>query len=482
MPIESTFSKVVSMTTALKLTSHHKQTLHWRNSQRMKEALHLLQMTSYDLKQIIDHKIEQNPLLELQNNSLSKPSASTYKQEDPKELNFENDTFERINQIDDDFHHHFSQSSYDFERQNQTRESNNDPLQNLSYCPNFLDQISQDLIEISLDAELRMIAIQLVNFVNDFGFLEESLEKISLLINQPLSLVLKAQALLQQLQPLGFGSLNLQEALLYQLRVLKLHGSLCYRVIQDHFSDLLTNRMIRIAKAFKITPESLYQQLQDHFLKLNMQLGRQERSSPAYIIDLLFFLHEGRLSSVLNEEYEPHLQINHSYIKALQNDLLANRSYLKSMLAEGRWLIKSIEIRKCNMLLVAKSIAKRQHSYLCALGPLQPMTLKDVAKDCGLHLSTVSRIVQDKTAQAPCGIVTLQEMFSYGYSNQAIQSADAICEKIAHIIHHENPQAPFSDERIVSELKGYGIACARRTVAKYRVKLGLGSCAQRHRF
>jgi RNA polymerase sigma-54 factor len=120
---------------------------------------------------------------------------------------------------------------------------------------------------------------------------------------------------------------------------------------------------------------------------------------------------------------------------------------------------------------VTQSIVKFQQNFLeYGIDYLQPLVLRDVADDIGMHESTVSRVTTNKYVHTPQGIYELKFFFS----GKIGEGADEVAVKrvknvIKQIIGEEDPRKPFSDEKISQLLReGYSINIARRTVAKYR--------------
>jgi RNA polymerase sigma-54 factor len=60
-------------------------------------------------------------------------------------------------------------------------------------------------------------------------------------------------------------------------------------------------------------------------------------------------------------------------------------------------------------------------------------------------------------------------------------SAAAVRHRIAQLVQAENPADPLSDDAIAKIISDEGIQLARRTVAKYRDLLHIGSSTQRRR-
>ena len=154
---------------------------------------------------------------------------------------------------------------------------------------------------------------------------------------------------------------------------------------------------------------------------------------------------------------------------------------MRDNLIDARLFIRSIEERNQNLLKVATSIIKRQQDFLLqGATAMKPLILKDIADEVGLHESTVSRLTTSKSILTPQGLFSLKHFFSsHVSSDQGDISSTAISAMIQALIQQEDPKSPLSDSAIKQHLQQQGIDIARRTVAKYREAMNIGSSTQR---
>lgn len=184
----------------------------------------------------------------------------------------------------------------------------------------------------------------------------------------------------------------------------------------------------------------------------------------------------------LNPDTLPKLRVNKEYASLVKRgDDSADNVYLKEQLTDARLFIRSIEERNQNLLKVATCIISRQQDFLLqGATAMQPMILKDVAEEVGLHESTVSRLTTSKTILTPQGLYSLKYFFSSHVSGSDGEvSSTAISAMIEQMIKAENPKKPLSDSAIQQRLAADGIDIARRTVAKYREAMNIASSTQR---
>ena len=184
----------------------------------------------------------------------------------------------------------------------------------------------------------------------------------------------------------------------------------------------------------------------------------------------------------LNPETLPKLRVNQEYANLVKRgDDSPDNKYLRENLTDARLFIRSIEERNQNLLKVATSIVRYQQEFLqYGATAMQPLILKVIADEVGLHESTVSRLTTSKTILTPQGLFSLKYFFSsHVSSSDGDISSTAISAMIKQLIADEEPKKPLSDSKIKDYLLAEGIDIARRTVAKYREAMNIGSSTQR---
>ncbi len=161
------------------------------------------------------------------------------------------------------------------------------------------------------------------------------------------------------------------------------------------------------------------------------------------------------------------------------------REYIQKRIQSARWLIESIEQRRNTLLKVARAIIEHQKEFLDK-GPesIEPLKMQQIADRVGVHVTTVSRAVDDKWVQTPRGIFPLKRFFGGGTTTADGDEIawDTIKQKLLEIIAKEDKQNPMSDEEIVEEMGRQGLKVARRTVTKYRQNLLIPCSRQRRQF
>jgi RNA polymerase sigma-54 factor len=189
----------------------------------------------------------------------------------------------------------------------------------------------------------------------------------------------------------------------------------------------------------------------------------------------------------MHNERIPQLRISKRYIEMLRNGCDATtKEFIKRKIESAKWLIESIEQRHNTLKRVAQAIVDRQTSFLDK-GPeyIIPLKMQQIADVVGVHVTTVSRAVDDKWIQTPRGLFPLKRFFGGGTKTEDGEEDVAwsvIRIKLQEVIDKENKDDPLSDDALVEEMKKLGYTLARRTVTKYRKKLNIPSSRQRRQY
>jgi RNA polymerase sigma-54 factor len=178
--------------------------------------------------------------------------------------------------------------------------------------------------------------------------------------------------------------------------------------------------------------------------------------------------------------------VNRSYYAELASaghDKTA-KTWLSDCLANANWLVKALDQRQRTIIKVASEIVKRQEGFfLNGVSNMKPLTLRVIAEEIGMHESTISRVTSNKYLSCSRGVYELKYFFSSGVATEGGEgaSAESVKSRIRALIMAEAPDAILSDDTLVEMLNQEGFGLARRTVAKYREAIGLGSSVQRRR-
>jgi RNA polymerase sigma-54 factor len=296
----------------------------------------------------------------------------------------------------------------------------------------------------------------------------------------------EALAVVQRLDPPGVGARDLRECLLLQLKPDLPHRDILRVLIQNHLEDIQHNRLPAIQKrtgfdipVIKVTIETLKH--------LNPRPGSQfvSTSIPYVVPDILVErTEEGEYNVRLLDDWLPNVYISRRYVdlyKEKGSDP-KTREYLKRKIQAAQWLQEAIEQRRGTLEKVTRAIIQHQRGFLDK-GPeyIQPLKMQQIADQVGVHVTTVSRAVDDKWVQTPRGIFPLKRFFGGGREVATGEEVawEVIKQKLLEIIDQEDKLNPLSDEELVDRLNEAGYPIKRRTVTKYRKMANIPSSRQR---
>lgn len=324
------------------------------------------------------------------------------------------------------------------------------------------------------------LAELIIGHLNDKGFLDTPLQEIA--PSAPIDALQRILVGIQSCDPPGIGASNLQECLLLQLK----KESLAYRIIANHFDDLLHNRLPQIASDLRIPIGSLVDIIEKEISLLDLHPGYRFCTQPtvAIVPDLLLLQIDDAWQIEINTSFLPHFQIAPIYVEALKSQTFEaeETSYLRRQLAGGRWLKRIVERRNQTLRRIGEFLLKKQIAFFNGeKRGLLPLTLHEAAVELDLHESTVARSVANKFFACPHGIFSMKSFFNQGMPGQDI-SNQAVREMLSQAIEKEDKRRPLSDEQLASHFGKLGVSCARRTIAKYRSNLKIPSACKRKKW
>jgi RNA polymerase sigma-54 factor len=368
-----------------------------------------------------------------------------------------------------------------------------DAMANMEERPQSLqDYLHDQLGWFDLDPGLRAMAERIIYNLDTNGYLQDRLEDLLGTDTgagggeEKLELARQALALVQKLDPPGVGARDLRECLLLQLTPGAPRYEQLRTLISDHLEDLEHNRMPVISRRTGYSIE-LIEEILKELRKLNPKPGADFNNVSVPPVTPDVFVEqdeEGRYSVRLEEGQTPTLFISPYYRKLFQDTetTAETREYIKRKINSAQWLIDSIQQRRNTLGKVARAIVEHQKEFLDK-GPeaIEPLKMQQIADKVGVHVTTVSRAVDEKWIQTPRGIFPLRRFFCGGTTSAAGEEVawDTVRIKLQEIVDAEDKQHPLSDDKLVAQLAAAGITVARRTVTKYRKAMGILSSSQR---
>ena len=333
-----------------------------------------------------------------------------------------------------------------------------------------------------LPKPLLALAKYMAELVDEDGYLApEDLDGLTEL-KIPLSLISEALETLQSLDPAGVGARSLSECLLLQLARQEHVSPAVMDITARFLPELGKKHYGPICRELGLTMEEV-RAAEKVISGLDPHPGRafQPAEPTVYVRPDVFIVElDGELRAVLNEYYLPQISVSDYYVRLLrESDEPETRDYLRQKLQQAKWLLNSLERRGGTLRRCADAILEAQRPFFTGqTTALAPMSLSTLADALGLHPSTISRAVRGKYLQCRQGTYPLRYFFSRAVTEQG-PSRQAVQQKLLALLASEDPCHPLSDQRLCRLLAEDGMEVARRTVAKYRMELGVGSSAAR---
>ncbi|MBE0566652.1 MAG: RNA polymerase factor sigma-54 [Krumholzibacteria bacterium] len=457
-------------------------------TQRLQQALKLLQVPTLELEQILRQELQGNPLLE-EIEPEDELEEGTVLDREMSEL----EGTERAKEgAPEDEHRDWGDSWDDGFRAAATTEIGWDDEDELErpqrYVPSGQEDLTEQLHLTVPEGLERRIGEYIIGCLNGDGMLACPLAEVAAYFEVDLGAVEAVLRIVQTFDPPGVAARDLPECLLLQLEARGQAESEEAYVVRHHFEALKNRKFAEIARDLKVTVKDV-QDISARIGELDPRPGLSLNADGARVIvpdlEVVKVDEDGDEYAVyLNDANLPRLRVSQAYEG--QGDRSEDAvKFIDERKKHAEWVIKTIEQRRRTMIKVMEAIVREQKEFF-ARGAiaLRPLTLQQVATAIGMHESTVSRVTRQKYVQTPRGVFPLKFFFSAGLdsSEGGEVAAKAVKIMIKEIIAGENPTRPLSDKKIVDMLQDRGLQIARRTVAKYREQMGILSARMRKQF
>ena len=445
---------------------------------RMQQSIQLLQLSILELENVIQQELVENPVLE------ETTSIETTDSQDSEETS----ATDRDKEFDDNWENYFEDASDIGPLPSEYEATNNYPEPTITKSTNLKEHLVWQLSLADLNEFEHEVGESIIDGINEDGYLTLSVEEIA---DQAGTTPEKVEALLKiihSFDPIGVGARGLAECLEIQYVILGIDEPLMLDMIRNYLPDLEHKRFQKIAKEKGIAIQ-VVQRISDQIGELEPKPGRKYSTFESeYILpDVFVEKLDGEYQVRVNDDGAPPLRLSNKYRRMIENrENLTREEYefLKNKVRSAKWLIENIEQRKRTLRKVTEHIISIQKDFLEeGVSGLKPLRLRDVAEAVGVHEATVCRVVNNKYVQTQRGLFELKYFFSSSLDSTDgdDHSAKSVMELIKGLIEGENPQKPLSDQKIADMLKEKDIVIARRTVAKYREKMGILPTSSRKR-
>ncbi|MET4895802.1 RNA polymerase factor sigma-54 [Sphingomonadaceae bacterium jetA1] len=352
-------------------------------------------------------------------------------------------------------------------------------------APNLAEHLTAQAT-LALSGVRLTIAVHIIDQLDDAGYLTVPVRDIAERLGVTVEAAESVLAVVQGFDPTGVGARDLAECLAIQAREVDRYDPCMARLIAN--LDLLARgdlaRLKRLCGVDDEDMADMIRELRSYDPKPGCRYGGEP--SQAVVPDLFVTRTKAGWGIELNSATLPRVLVNRRYYQELRHGPQdkGSKAWLADCLASANWLMKALDQRQRTIIRVATEIVKQQEAFfLHGVAHLKPLTLARVAEAIGMHESTVSRVTSNKYLSCARGLFELKYFFTSGIAaadgGDAV-SAEAVKSAIRTLIAGEGARI-LSDDTLVDLLQAKGFDIARRTVAKYRESMGIGSSVQRRR-
>lgn len=458
----------------------------------LQQAIKLLPLTNLELVQVIDAELEQNPFLELveeepgQSPGEEQLSSTEGAKAAPAEADGTSDSDSELLSRDDEFRDGAELAFQEYIDDGLLPRFSGEKkeavaLENfLTKAPSLQEHLEwQARLTFSDSGDLE-IANFIIGDINDDGYLTSSVEELAALCRTSVEKVQSIREKIKAFDPVGVGSLNLNEALLAQMDNLGIKEGAAREIVANHLLLFERSDYAQLSKVLNLSPSEIRPHV--HFIRsLDPKPGRRyAQETTNYIVPDIVVTKEGDEWSIsLNDEGVPRLRLNQYYRRQLseaQRTQPEAYAFLKENWRKAIWFLRSLDQRDRTIYKVARCVVEKQKEFFeKGIEHLRPMVLSEVAREVGVHESTVARVVANKHIQTAQGVFALNYFFHKSIPSDQGDDISSIRIKdlIRRIVGDEDRANPLSDIDIKQVLERVNIRIARRTVAKYREQLGI---------
>jgi RNA polymerase sigma-54 factor len=337
------------------------------------------------------------------------------------------------------------------------------------------------------DPRTVFIARHIIGMLDEAGYLGTPIDEIAEDLGVELFEAEAGLALVQSLDPSGVGARNLAECIAIQAREADRYDP-CMAALIANLDLVARGEVERLKRLCRVDDEDfadMLRELRSYNPRPGLAFAPSDSSTVVPDIIITANAADG-WDIALNEDTLPKLIVNRGYFVELNAGAASKESqgWLKEKLADAHWLIRALDQRQKTILKTAAEIVRQQDGFFRrGVAELRPLTLREVAEKIEMHESTVSRVTSNKYLACARGTFELKYFFTSGVASADGEGASsaAIKARIKALIDAETTKNILSDQQLAEMLQKEGFDLARRTVAKYREAIGLGSSAERRR-
>lgn len=476
-----------------------KESLELSQQQRLQQRLHpeqmlygrLLEMSTPEIEDEVRRVVDENPAL------IEREPESAAERHEAEEADF-GESAEQLQRAD-----YANDEDVPFYRYSAPAAAYEPDYDMPAAAPGetLAEALKAQLADFNLTDNERTVAEYVVDNLDDNGYLTRSpaamADDMSASTGREFSAFAFSEMLdvVRRLDPAGVGAIDLRDCMLLQLARLKPtpDTELATLIVDKHFDAFTKRHSERLRAALNADDEAIARAI-GVITSLDPKPGGHADSStdnrtryivPDFTVEMD---NEGRATVALTSR-TPELAIEESFVPDDRKASASRRereayAFVRARHDEAQSFIKMLNARSRTLMDVMRSIVSRQKDFFATAdrSDIHPMILRDIAADTGYDLSVISRATAGKYVATPAGIYPVKMFFNERPIDDTDTSSHELAEKIKSLIAAEDKTRPLSDEALRAALAAEGYDIARRTVAKYREKMGLPVARLRRNF
>ncbi|MDR1975896.1 MAG: RNA polymerase factor sigma-54 [Campylobacteraceae bacterium] len=334
-------------------------------------------------------------------------------------------------------------------------------LNSESFHEDVLAQLIPPLFPTGLSQK---IAYEILCDINEDGYFDGNIKRIASLCHTSTAFVESIRKRFSKLEPKGIGAVDQKEAFIFQLDELD--------EIDDELYALCLEMIKNMSKIDRFAEHERFHEAMNTIKNFsNIPAIEYKAFSQQIIPD--FFIDVGDDIKVrINSDYYPDIIVQGSFLSEQKN--------IKDKLKEAREIVSLLELRKSTLYKIVLLIVEKQINFFVG-GELKPLGMVELASELSLSESTISRAVANKYIETKRGIYPLKFFFSSAISSKNISSSQ-IKNFLSERIQYEDKENPLKDDDLlVLVQQKFGVSVSKRTITKYRSRIGIGSSRERKR-
>lgn len=457
---------------------------------QLREAISLLQLNNQELAGYLENELAENPFLEKDEKSPEGESDEAPAENPGSE---DTDPMEEAFDTGSDWANVGKGGNLSFDDENESF------AERMTEKKTLRAHLAEQLTIMTDKPAERMIGMLLIDRLDEAGYLRENTEVLAQQLGCPKDRIDALLARMKKFDPAGVFARDLADCLSIQLAERDRLDPAMQKCVAN-LQKVADGDMKGLARICGVGIDDVADMIHE-IRELNPKPSNEfdhsiaQTALPDVVMRPIPKHLGGGWKVELNHDTLPRVLVNQEYANIVMNAPLGaagklknvdkkDKQYLSDRMASANWLVRALDQRAQTILKVASEIIERQDGFfLFGVEFLKPLTLRDIAEVVGVHESTVSRVTMSKFIGTPRGLFELKYFFDSGVGagGGTELAAEAIKAKIKTMVDAETLDNVLSDDDIADKLKAEGIDIARRTVAKYREAVGIGSSADRRR-